>query len=105
MPPAMLRPANGATGVADGKFTLVLAAPYGTSTQLVATSGKAMTLASTTLARPPSGASPMPGRHIAAYAVPALAPATTYTVQAYFAPTTSPACAAGTVKLGSFTTQ
>lgn len=89
-PPPMSYPSNGATAVADGKFNLVLGRQAGTSVQLVAPDGTMTTL------------SPTPGATNASYSVGPLQPATTYTVQIFFA--ASGPCAAQTEKVGSFTT-
>ncbi len=102
-PPPMLIPANGATGVADGNFTMVLGAQVGTSIQLVAPGGSPITLASTSLPSPAPSATPVPGGNFGSYAVGPLQSATTYTVQVYFA--ASGPCAAQTEAAGTFTTK
>lgn len=105
VPPQMIFPASGATGVADGNFTIVLGRSGGTLT-LNGPNGVSVTTSPTSVPSPlPSGAAtPTPGSSPAAYAVGALSPATTYAIQANYA---SPQAGCPTIPqtVGSFTTQ
>jgi hypothetical protein len=100
VPPQMVNPVNGASGVADGNFQLVLSAPYADSIQLAAPDGTVTTLSPEPVPTSPSSGTPPPSN---AYAVGPLQASTMYTVQGYF--NAAGPCAAGTVPIGSFTTK
>lgn len=90
-PPQMVYPANGATGIPDGNFTLQLSAQYGNSLELTSASGQAITLI------PQAGSS--------SYSIPQLSAATTYAIHGVFAPATQGCPSTVSGGIGSFTTQ
>ncbi|MGD0051012.1 MAG: hypothetical protein ABSD03_04220 [Vulcanimicrobiaceae bacterium] len=94
-PPKMVYPANGATGVPDGNFTLVLTYGFGSSLTLSATGAPTVTT---------SGVTTLPNG--AGYAVPALQPATTYTVTGSVVISPGPGCgnSTSTMVFGTFAT-
>ncbi|HTW84830.1 MAG TPA: hypothetical protein VMD91_12225 [Candidatus Sulfotelmatobacter sp.] len=92
--PTMIYPTNGETGVPDGNFTLVLSFQYGTNGLILSPANGG---ASVTTSAP----SPAPTAPEADYSVPALLPATSYTVTAKL--TTTPS-GIQDVQLGTFTT-
>jgi len=77
-PPTMISPTNGATGVADGNFSLVLSYASPLTIELDATSET--TLTTVTLSSPVPLPSASPAQSGVSLAVPALQAATTYTV-------------------------
>ncbi len=99
IPPALVYPIPGATGVPDGNFTLVAAyvPPGGT---IALSSGAALAAAAVPSPLPSPYASPAPNATaMSGFAVGALAPSTSFTV-ALSVPGACPA----TVQLGQFTT-
>ncbi len=105
-PPPMIYPQPGATGVPDGNFVMVLAFSYAQATSLMNGSNSVGPLAPTAVPSPlPSGAgTPFPEATPAAYSVPALQHATTYTVSASFAVQTA-GCPSQEIDVGAFTTK
>ena len=91
-PPTMISPANGATGVADGNFTLTLSASYGQSVALTTAAGGITQLA------------PAPQATPVGYTVGTLSPQTTYTVVGVFNSPTA-GCPSNTAQIGTFTTR
>lgn len=103
-PPQILHPQNGATGVHDGNFTLVLSdgiGPYGIVTT---NESQILTLTAVPVPSPlpsPSASAP-PGALPAAYSVPALQVGTTYYVAQLFVQANCPTIAN---PFGAFATQ
>jgi len=91
-PPQMISPANGATGVPDGNFSLVVTATSYSAPLLVAASGAKVQGG-------PWVAGPSAGQD-SSY-IPALAAATTYTIEA----SAPDPCNRLGVTIGTFTTQ
>jgi hypothetical protein len=91
--PTMISPTNGATGVADGNFSLILSSS-GFTIFLTAPGGVSVSLPS-----PAAASSTQAG---VSYAVPALQAATTYSVVASASGGCGPA---HPVTIGTFTTQ
>ncbi len=107
--PTMLYPMNGAKDVPPGPFTLVLAYSFGTSLELTTAESTTPLPGVKVNAPVPSplpspAATPEPGYTRYGYAIPALAPHTTYTVAAHFMPV-DPGCTAASVTIGTFTTR
>ncbi len=96
--PTMISPANGATGVADGNFSLILS-NSGFTIDLTAPN-----VATVVLPSPAPASQTQTG---VSYAVPALQAATTYSVVASTAATSGPcgSSPAAHVSIGTFTTQ
>lgn len=105
-PPPMVYPQNGATGVPDGKFALVLGWSNGASVSLQTADGASTTgsLPSTPLPSPlPSpAATPLGAASPVAYSVPQLKTATAYSVVSTFTPAH---CPTESETSGSFTTR
>jgi len=100
-PPTMISPANGAAGVADGKFSLILNAQASLFTfTLTAAGGTTVPLPSPSQVPLPSAS---PGQTGFALAVPTLQAATTYTVVAENSG--GAGCPTTTDSIGTFTTQ
>jgi hypothetical protein len=107
-PPSMLYPVDGATGVNDGNFTLVLQYGDGNNVGIEsANSGGVIYLNQAPVPNPfPSPATtPAPGTAPAGYAVPALSRATTYTVVEAVHEGCGQSFGLSFVKLGTFTTR
>lgn len=94
--PTMVSPTNGATGVADGNFSLVL------TSSAYAIEVKAPGGATVALPAPSPAPSSSPAPSDETFAVPALQPATTYAVVGLFDAGNS--CEI-TTSIGTFTTQ
>jgi hypothetical protein len=109
-PPTMISPANGATGVADGNFSLVLSYASPLTIELNATSGTSgtsgTTLTTVTLSSPVPLPSASPAQSGVSLAVPALQAATTYTVVGFDDGGSGCGAARGvSYSIGTFTTQ
>ncbi len=94
-PPAMLSPVNGATGVPDGNFALILSDAFPGTIELTATGSAAVSLPS------PAPTTSGSDANAESYAVPVLQAATSYTVLGLFG---SGSCQTQT-RIGSFTTR
>ena len=104
VPPTMISPANGATGVADGNFSLVLSLASPLTIELDATSGTTVT--TVTLSSPVPLPSASPAQSGVSLAVPALQAATTYTVVGFDYGASGCGAARGdSYSIGTFTTR
>jgi len=107
-PPTMISPTNGATGVADGNFSLVLSYASPLTIELDATSGTTVSTVTTTvtLSSPVPLPSASPAQSGVSLAVPALQAATTYTVVGFDDSGSGCGAAHGvSYSIGTFTTQ
>jgi hypothetical protein len=103
-PPPLLYPVNGATGLPDGNFNVILGYAYG-SLALTAPDGTVVPAASPVPAPSPLPSSPVtpsPSSTPVAYPVPALKATTSYTMIGTLTPATG---CSFTYNFGSFTTR